>query len=168
MKLRIGHGFDAHKIVGGRPLILGGVKVDWKYGLEGHSDADVLVHAVVDAVIGALSLGDIGKWFPDDDLKFKDADSMELLKYVLESHDLRGWTLGNLDTTIVAQEPKLSDYTMRIREKLAVVFRCPIELISVKAKTTEKMGFCGRGEGIAAFANILMEYEEDGGFEDID
>ena len=160
MKVKIGHGFDAHRVVEERPLILGGIKIPWKYGLAGHSDADVLTHAVIDSLLGALSLGDIGKWFPDNDKQYKDANSLELLHNVLDSYDLRGWTLGNLDTTVVAQEPKLSDMTMKIRESLASTFDCPIDLISVKAKTTEKMGFCGRGEGIVAFANILMIREE--------
>ena len=157
MKLRIGQGFDAHKFVAGTPLILGGVHVPHVFGLEGHSDADVLVHAVIDAILGALSLGDIGKRFPDNDPKYKNINSMELLDNVLKSDQLNDWSLVNLDATIIAQKPKLSQYTQTIQQNLAQAFGSDTTQISVKAKTTEGMGFCGRSEGIACLVNILLQ-----------
>ena len=156
MKLRIGQGFDAHKYIPERPLILGGIQIPYKFGLEGHSDADVLVHAVIDAVLGALSLGDIGKWFPDSDSKYKNINSMELLDDVLKSSQLNNWSLVNLDATIIAQKPKLSQYTQLIQQNLAQSFNSEVEQISIKAKTTEGMGFCGRAEGIVVLVNILL------------
>ena len=157
MKLRIGQGFDAHKFTKGRPLILGGIQIPYEYGLEGHSDADALIHAVIDAVLGALSLGDIGKWFPDSDSKYKNINSMELLDNILKSGQLKNWSLVNLDATIIAQKPKLSQYTQLIQQNLAQSFNSETEQISIKAKTTEGMGFCGRAEGIAVLVNILLQ-----------
>jgi len=159
MKLRIGQGFDAHKFAEKRPLLLGGVHIPYELGLAGHSDADALIHAIIDAVLGALSLGDIGKWFPDTDAKYKNSDSMILLETVLKSEPLKNWSLVNLDATIIAQKPKLAKYTNQIQANLAKAFNSSIEQISIKAKTTEGMGFCGRSEGIAVLTNILLTSE---------
>lgn len=155
--IRIGFGLDVHRLVEGRPLILGGKTIPHDKGLLGHSDADVLVHAVIDAVLGALALGDIGSWFPDADMTLKDADSVELLKTVLASERLAGWTLGNLDVTVICEEPKLRPHIDDMRANLAAVFARDVERISIKATTTERLGFCGKGEGIAAMANVLLE-----------
>ena len=155
--MRIGNGIDVHCFEEGRKLILGGVEIPYKKGLLGHSDADVLTHAVMDALLGALALGDIGKWFPDDDQKYKDADSLLLLKEILNDDQLSDWKLVNLDCTIVAENPKLSSSIDAIRENLAEAFDSSVDTISVKATTTEKLGFCGRGEGIAAIATLLIE-----------
>ncbi len=157
MMIRIGQGYDVHKLVTGRKLILGGVEIPHSTGLLGHSDADVLLHAITDAALGALALGDIGNWFPDNDDSYKGADSIELLKNVLESDDLDGWKIVNLDATIMAQEPKMAPHIVTMRENIADVFSCNVDQISVKATTTEKLGFCGREEGIAASAVILLE-----------
>ncbi len=157
MELRIGQGFDAHKFAEGRPLFLGGIKIPYEFGLAGHSDADVLTHAIIDAILGALSLGDIGKWFPDNDSKYKNINSMELLDTVLKSSKLKNWSLVNLDATIIAEKPKLSLYSQLIQQNLAQSFNSNIEKISIKAKTTEGMGFCGRSEGIAVLVNILLQ-----------
>lgn len=154
--LRIGQGFDAHRLVPERKLILGGLDIPFCKGLDGHSDADVLVHAIMDAVLGALALGDIGKWFPDNDFEFKDADSIELLQTILADKKISTWELVNLDCTIIAQEPKLSEFIPAMVDNIAAVFQTSANNISIKATTTEKMGFCGRGEGIAAMAVILM------------
>jgi 2-C-methyl-D-erythritol 2,4-cyclodiphosphate synthase len=156
MGLRIGQGFDAHKFITGRPLILGGINIPYEFGLDGHSDADALTHAVIDAILGALSLGDIGKWFPDSNTKYENINSIELLDTVLKSRQLSHWSLLNLDATIITQRPKLSQYTQLIRQNLAQSFHSKVEQISIKAKTTEGMGFCGRSEGIAVLANILL------------
>ena len=153
---RFGQGFDAHKLVAGRPLILGGVRIPYELGLLGHSDADVLTHAVIDSILGALALGDIGTWFPDNEKHYFNADSLVLLKTVLEDQKVSSWSLVNLDTTIVAQQPKLSPHIISIRQRLSDVFKCCTDRISVKAKTTEGMGFCGRGEGIAVLSNISL------------
>lgn len=153
---RIGQGFDVHQLVPDRPLILGGIKVDYHLGLKGHSDADVLLHAICDSILGALALGDIGKWFPDSDSKFADIDSQLLLKEILNSPQLKGWSLVNLDCTIIAQQPKVSPYIESIRENIAKLFWVKEDKISVKATTTEKLGFTGRGEGIAAQAIIML------------
>jgi len=154
--IRIGNGFDVHKFELGRKLILGGVEIPSEKGLLGHSDADVLVHAVMDALLGALALGDIGKWFPDTDSSYLDADSLELLQTILEDNRVNEWRLNNLDCTIVAQTPKLADYINLMRSNIAEAFGCQVEHISVKATTTEKLGFCGREEGIAAMASLIM------------
>ena len=155
--IRIGQGFDVHRLVADRPCIIGGVKIPFKLGLIGHSDADVLTHAVMDAVIGACGLGDIGTWFPDTDLSYKDADSIGLLKKILSDKRLRGWRLLNLDSTVIAEKPKIAQYVPEMRKSLANAFSTAEMNISVKATTTEGMGFCGRGEGIAAMATALFE-----------
>jgi len=154
--LRIGQGIDFHRIVNGRRLVLGGVEIPWERGLEGHSDADVLLHAVADAVLGAVSAGDIGKWFPPSDERFRDADSGELLRTILGSPELCGWRLVNVDVTMVAEAPRLSEYVPRMRARVAALFGASPSQVSVKATTSEKMGFAGRGEGMAAFAVVLL------------
>lgn len=153
---RIGQGYDVHELREERELILCGVKIPHGKGLYGHSDADVALHAVADAVLGALALGDIGNWFPDTDAQYKNADSMLLLKHILASESLRGWELNNLDVTIMAEKPRLAGHIMQMRHNLAEAFNCDIEQVSVKATTTEKLGFCGREEGIAANAVLLL------------
>ena len=156
--IRIGNGFDVHKFVPNRELILGGVTIPCEYGLLGHSDADVLTHAVMDSLLGALALGDIGCWFPDTELKYKGADSCSLLKYILASDSfLNKWKVVNLDSTIIAQVPKIAPYIERIRINFSNILQCSIDQISVKATTTEGLGFCGRKEGIAAQAVVLLE-----------
>ncbi len=157
MNIRIGHGYDAHRLAGNRKLILGGVDIPYERGLAGHSDADVLTHAVIDAILGALAMGDIGKIFPDHDPAYKDADSIRLLERVCSLMEDSGWKLGNLDATVVAQEPKLSPYIRRMRENLARACSALPEDVSVKATTEEKMGFTGSGEGISAQAVCLLE-----------
>ena len=154
--IRTGQGFDVHRLTEGRKLILCGVEIPCKLGLDGHSDADVAVHAVMDAVLGALALGDIGKWFPDTDEKYSGADSMKLLASLLADFRVKDWKLNNLDIIIIAQEPKLAPFMDDMRRNLAGVFKCGIDRVSVKATTTEKLGFCGRGEGIAASAVVLL------------
>lgn len=153
--LRIGQGFDVHAFERGRKLILGGVQIAHNQGLAGHSDADVLIHAIIDAFLGALSLGDIGKLFPDNNMSYKDADSMELLKKVLEKAP--NFKLNNLDVTVICERPKIAPYSEEMRKNIASAFNCNINQISIKGTTTEKLGFTGRGEGIAAMAVILLE-----------
>lgn len=153
---RIGQGFDVHRLVSDRKLVLCGVTVPHETGLLGHSDADVALHAVMDAVLGALALGDIGHWFPDSSAQYKDADSAVLLKSILESPDLDGWELNNLDVTVMAERPRLSPFIQEMRQNLAKYFDCEINQVSVKATTTEKLGFCGREEGIAATATVML------------
>ena len=153
---RIGQGFDVHQLVPDRPLILGGITIDYHLGLKGHSDADVLIHAICDAILGAFALGDLGKWFPDNDPQYKNIDSALLLKDILDSDDLIGWELVNLDSTVIAQQPKLSPYIDSMRQNLADLFNADLKQISVKATTTEKLGYTGRGEGIAAQAVIMF------------
>ena len=155
--MRIGHGYDVHRLVSDRKLILGGVDIPFEKGLSGHSDADVLVHAIMDALLGAAALGDIGKLFPDTDDAYLDADSMELLKSVREVLRAHDWKLGNLDATVLAQRPKLAPYIDTMRSKIADALQTDIENVSVKATTEEKLGFTGRGEGIAAHAVCLIE-----------
>lgn len=155
--LRIGHGYDVHRLSENRRLILGGVEIPYEKGLLGHSDADVLVHALMDALLGAAALGDIGKLFPDHDDTFLDADSMLLLQKVNEVLHDSGYSLVNADCTVIAQKPKLSPYIVRMRERIADVLLCSMEQISVKATTEEKLGFTGSGEGIAAHAVVLIE-----------
>ena len=150
--LRIGHGYDVHRLVEGRRLILGGVEVPHTLGLLGHSDADVLTHAVMDALLGAAGLGDIGRHFPDTDPAYAGADSLKLLDHVVELLGARGWQVGNVDATILAQRPKLAPYLEQMRENLAARMKAALEQVNVKATTTEKLGFAGRGEGIAAEA----------------
>ena len=156
MIIRTGNGFDVHKFALGRKLILGGVEIPSEVGLLGHSDADVLTHAVMDALLGSLALGDIGKWFPDTDSSYLNANSLLLLQEILNSPELKQWELANLDCTIIAQTPKLADYIEKMRINLASIFNCSIEQISIKATTTEELGFCGRKEGIAAMATLLI------------
>jgi 2-C-methyl-D-erythritol 2,4-cyclodiphosphate synthase len=155
--VRIGQGFDVHRLVEGRRLILGGVAVPYQRGLLGHSDADVLVHAIMDALLGAIGAGDIGGHFPDNDSRFKDADSMKLLDYVLDRVGTSGFAVVNLDATIIAQRPKLAEYIPAMRENLSKSMNIPFEQINVKATTTERLGFTGRGEGIAAMAVALLK-----------
>ncbi len=155
--LRIGQGLDVHAFAPARDLILGGVKIDYEYGLAGHSDADVLTHALMDALLGALALGDIGKLFPDSDAAYKGADSLKLLERVMSLEQFKNVTLVNADITVIAQKPKIAPYTDMMRQKLAAVLKCGVDRISVKGTTTEKLGFCGRGEGITAMAIVLLE-----------
>lgn len=154
--MRIGIGYDVHRFAPGRQLVLGGVRIPYAKGLAGHSDADVLVHAVMDAILGALSLGDIGQHFPDSDESYKNIDSMRLLEQVRLMAADQGYRVGNLDTVIVAQEPKLAPYILTMRQKLSSVLQVSDKEVSVKATTTEKLGFCGRGEGVAAQAVVLL------------
>ena len=158
--MRIGHGYDVHRLIEGRKLILGGVDVPWEKGLLGHSDADVLVHALMDAMLGAAALGDIGKLFPDSDDAFLGADSIILLKKVTELLKEHGWQLANADCTVIAQRPKLSPYIEKMREIIASAADSDVSQISVKATTEEKLGFTGSGEGIAAHAVVLIEEAE--------
>jgi 2-C-methyl-D-erythritol 2,4-cyclodiphosphate synthase len=155
--MRIGHGYDVHCLVEGRKLILGGVTIPYEKGLLGHSDADVLVHAIADAILGAIAAGDIGKHFPDTDPLYQGADSLKLLAHVVALADGKGYRLGNLDATIVAQSPKLAPSIMKMRENIAGVLAADLDRVNVKATTTEELGFAGRGEGIAAYAVVLME-----------
>lgn len=158
--LRIGLGYDVHKLVEGRALILGGVSVPFERGLEGHSDADVLVHAVADACLGALRAGDIGKLFPDDDPAWADADSLELLKIITDMVNKQGFQVLDVDSVIAAQEPKLSPYRKRMSENIACALSIDSEQVGVKATTTEHLGFVGTGEGMAAQAVVLLESKE--------
>ena len=155
--MRIGHGYDVHRLVEGRPLILGGTVIPFEKGLEGHSDADVLIHAVMDALLGALALGDIGKHFPDTDPRYKGADSMELLRHVAALIAEAGYRLGNLDATVLAQAPKLAPHIMQMRENIAGALGCEVSRVSVKATTEEKLGFTGAKQGIAAHCVCLLE-----------
>lgn len=157
MSYRIGTGFDVHALVPGRRLILGGVHVPHDKGLDGHSDADVLVHAIGDAILGALALGDLGKHFPDSDPRWKDADSRALLRHIVALMEERGYAVGNVDATLVAQAPKLAPHVAAMRDNLCGDLDCTPDDVSVKATTTEKLGFAGRGEGIAAMAVVLLE-----------
>lgn len=154
--LRIGNGFDVHRLVAGRKLVLCGVEIPFELGLLGHSDADVALHAVADALLGALALGDIGRHFPDNDPRYEGADSGELLKAVLALPEFRSWRISNLDLTITAQKPKLAPYREAMRRRLAELTALEVARVSVKATTTEKLGFTGRGEGIAAFCTALL------------
>lgn len=154
--MRIGHGYDVHKLVEGRKLILGGVEIAHEKGLLGHSDADVLLHAVMDSMLGALALGDIGKHFPDTDDKYKGADSIELLKRVSGIIDKHGFKVGNIDSTICAQSPKLSPYIENMRKNIANACGCDVWQVSVKATTEEHLGFTGEGLGISATAVCLL------------
>ncbi|SFM38443.1 2-C-methyl-D-erythritol 2,4-cyclodiphosphate synthase [Salibacterium qingdaonense] len=163
--MRIGHGFDVHRLTEGRPLILGGVTIPHPKGLDGHSDADVLLHAVADALLGAVGGGDIGAHFPDTDPAYKDMDSLLLLEQVYELVREKGYQLVNIDGTILAQKPKMAPYIDEMRSNIARVLKNPLSGVNVKATTTEKLGFTGREEGIAAHAVILLENraEADGG-----
>jgi len=154
--MRIGQGFDVHALVEGRKLMLGGVEIPYHLGLAGHSDADVLIHAVCDALLGAAGLGDIGHHFPDNDPKYAGIDSTKLLSEVMRSLASKGLKVGNMDATVIAQQPKLASYIPVMRERLAKLLDTEISLCNVKATTTEKLGFTGRGEGIAAQAVVLL------------
>ncbi|MGB8264894.1 MAG: 2-C-methyl-D-erythritol 2,4-cyclodiphosphate synthase [Candidatus Velthaea sp.] len=156
MNVRIGHGFDAHRLVAGRPFILGGITIPHETGPLGHSDADALAHAISDALLGACALGDLGGHFPDTDPQWKGADSMRLLAAVHELIARHGWSIGNIDATIVVQQPKLAPFIDAMRERLADVLQIEIGAISVKAKTSEGMGYTGDGSGIATFAVALV------------
>ena len=155
--MRIGHGYDVHRLVEDRPLIIGGVTIPYEKGLLGHSDADVLLHAVSDAILGAAALGDIGKLFPDTDDKFKGADSMLLLKEVIDRVEKKGLRVGNIDCTIIAQKPKLAPYIAGMKSNIAKVCNVPEDFVNVKATTEEKLGFTGSGEGISSHAVALLE-----------
>jgi 2-C-methyl-D-erythritol 2,4-cyclodiphosphate synthase len=154
---RIGQGFDVHQLVEGRPLIIGGVRIPYEKGLLGHSDADVLLHAVADACLGAIGAGDIGKHFPDTDDRYKDADSALLLKQVWELVKQQGYELVNLDCTIIAQKPKMAPHIEQMKENIARLLEGELSQVNVKATTTEKLGFTGREEGIAALAVVLLQ-----------
>ncbi len=155
-EFRTGIGFDVHAFAENRKLIIGGIEIPFEKGLEGHSDADVLLHAICDALLGSLALGDIGKHFPDTDPKFKDADSIQLLSKVYEMVESKGYELGNLDAVLILQRPKISPYVEKMREKIASTLNIDIDKISIKATTTEKLGFTGREEGVAAMATVLV------------
>ena len=156
MMMRIGHGYDVHRLVEERKLILGGVDIPYEKGLLGHSDADVLTHAVMDALLGAAGLGDIGKHFPDTDPTYKGADSLKLLDHVMEVLRENGWQVGNVDVTVIAQRPKLAGFIPQMRENLAARMGVAPGQVNVKATTEEKLGFTGSGEGIAAHAVCLL------------
>lgn len=158
--MRIGHGYDVHRLVEGRSLILGGVRIPFEKGLDGHSDADVLTHAVMDALLGAAALGDIGKLFPDTDDRYLGADSIALLREVDRRLTEAGYRLGNLDVTVIAQRPKLAPYINQMRQNLAAALHTELQNVSVKATTEEHLGFTGSGEGIAAHAVCLLEQKE--------
>lgn len=155
--MRIGHGYDVHRLVPNRKLILGGVEIPHTVGLLGHSDADVLTHALMDALLGAAALGDIGHLFPDNDPAYEGADSILLLREVIKRLKNEGWKLGNADITILAQAPKLAPHIIKMRENLAEAMECDISQVSVKATTEEGLGFTGAKEGIAAHAVVLIE-----------
>ena len=155
--MRIGHGYDVHRLVEGRDLILGGVKIPHETGLLGHSDADVLTHAIMDALLGAAALGDIGKLFPDTDPAYKGADSLMLARAVVEEISAKGYRIGNVDATVIAQAPKLAPYIEEMRKNLAQALGIQITEINVKATTEEKLGFTGERLGIAAHAVCLLE-----------
>lgn len=155
--MRIGHGYDVHRLVEGRSLVLGGVRIPFEKGLDGHSDADVLTHAVMDALLGAAAMGDIGKLFPDTDDRYLGADSIALLLEVDRRLTEAGYRLGNLDVTVIAQRPKIAPYINQMRQNLAAALRTELQNISVKATTEEHLGFTGSGEGIAAHAVCLLE-----------
>lgn len=160
--MRIGYGFDIHQLVEGRKLILGGIEIPFEKGLLGHSDADVLLHAITDALLGALAMGDIGKHFPDTDPKFKDADSRVLLRHCYKLILDKGYELANLDATVVAQRPKLIGFIPEIRATIATDLGVETDQVSVKATTSEKLGFVGREEGISATAVVLIQKKENG------
>lgn len=160
--MRIGHGYDVHRLTENRRLILGGVEIPFEKGLDGHSDADVLLHAVMDALLGAAALGDIGKLFPDSDDRYLGADSMALLRQVAALLHETGYRLGNLDATVIAQRPKLAPYIAQMRANIADALQTDISRVSVKATTEEHLGFTGSGAGIAAHAVVLLEESPSG------
>lgn len=154
--MRIGIGYDVHKIVENRKLIIGGVTIPHEKGLDGHSDADVLVHAIMDSLLGALAMGDIGKFFPDTDMKYKDVDSMLLLKEVASFIDEKGYKIGNIDSVIIAQQPKMAPFIDSMRVRIAQVLEIDVEQVGVKATTTEHLGFEGRKEGISSSSVAIL------------
>lgn len=154
--MRVGHGFDVHALVRERALVLGGVTIPYEFGLAGHSDADVLLHAICDALLGAAGLGDIGQHFPDSDVQYKGIDSRLLVRHVTGLLQRQGWQVGNLDATIIAQAPRMAVHIPQMRANIAADLQADIAAINVKATTTEKLGFTGRGEGIAAEAVCLL------------
>ena len=154
---RIGQGLDVHKFVSGRPLIIGGVKIDYEYGLEGHSDADVLIHAIIDSLLGAAGLGDIGQHFPDTDEVFKDINSRKLLRTVVENLESNNYAIGNIDATIICETPKMQPYINQMTTNISDDCKCGLNDINIKATTTERLGFIGRSEGIAAQAICLIQ-----------
>lgn len=154
--MRIGHGYDVHRLAVGRKLILGGIEIPYEKGLDGHSDADVLLHAVMDALLGAAAFGDIGQMFPDSDVQYCGADSMELLRRVYKRITAAGYRLENLDCTVVAQAPKLAGFVPQMRERIAAALEIDADRVSIKATTEEYLGFTGAGEGIAAHAVVLI------------
>lgn len=154
--MRIGQGFDVHEFADNRPLIIGGIEIPYERGLIGHSDADVLLHTITDAALGAIGEGDIGRHFPDTDPDFKDADSAKLLEHIWKLVDAKGYKLGNIDCTIIAQKPKMSPYIETIRTSVAELLQADVSQVNVKATTTERLGFTGREEGIASMATILL------------
>ncbi len=156
MSIRIGHGYDVHKFAGQGPITLGGVKIPYEQGLLAHSDGDVALHALCDALLGALALGDIGKHFPDTDPAFSNVDSRNLLRHVANLLEQQNYQLGNLDLTIVAQAPKMAPHIQAMRENIAKDLQADISQVNVKATTTEKLGFAGRKEGIATYAVVLL------------
>lgn len=156
LNFRTGFGFDVHAFAEGRKLVVGGIEIPFEKGLIGHSDADVLLHAVCDAMLGALSLGDIGKHFPNNDPKWKDADSTILLKHVNKLVNEKGYELGNLDSVLAMENPKIAPYIEQIRNRISEILNADVEQISVKATTTEKLGFVGRTEGVVSFATVLL------------
>ena len=156
MDIRIGQGYDSHRFADGRPLILCGVRIPFELGLAGHSDADAPVHALIDALLGALALGDIGHFFPDTDPRWKGADSLDLLRRTLANPAFAAWCVGNADLTIIAQRPKLAPHIENMRRNLAAAMKLPFDRVSVKAKTNEGMGFTGRLEGLEAQAAVLL------------
>jgi 2-C-methyl-D-erythritol 2,4-cyclodiphosphate synthase len=153
---RIGNGFDVHAFAPGRRLVLGGVTIPHEHGLAGHSDADVLLHAIADAILGALALGDLGAHFPDTDARWKDADSRALLRHVASLAAGRGYLIGNVDATLIAEAPRIAPHVPAMRANVADDLGCAVDAVSVKATTTERLGFTGRGEGIAALATLLL------------
>ena len=158
--MRSGHGYDGHRLVEGRDLILGGVKIDYEKGLLGHSDADVLLHAVSDALLGAAGLGDIGRHFPDTDPQYKGADSLMLLREVYRKIAEKGYRVGNIDVTMIAQKPKLKDYIPQMQANIAAAVEVSPDRVNVKATTEEKLGFTGTGEGMSCHAVCLLEETE--------
>ena len=156
MRFRTGNGFDVHALVSGRPLVIGGVTIPLDRGLQGHSDADVLLHAIADGILGALALGDLGTHFPDTDARWKGADSRSLLRHVMSLANQRGYVIGNVDSTVIAQVPRLAPFVGEMRNLIAADLGCDPDQVSVKATTTERLGFAGREEGIAAIATVLL------------
>ena len=154
--IRVGTGFDVHALVAGRRLVIGGVHIPYERGLDGHSDADVLLHAIGDAILGALALGDLGAHFPDSDPRWKNADSRALLRHIAALMGARGFSIGNVDATVIAQAPRLAPHVAAMRSNVASDLACTPDDVGIKATTTEHLGFAGRGEGIAAMAGVLL------------